>query len=382
MYTKISIEKLCTEYGTKMLSIDSELKDSYSRDTKVCVQCSIHGCNETVSKTLRNLFTNKNFGCKIHSKVLKGNKIKKTKHEFNLDKATNQDDGKRYSYEQLSIMECRPTLFEICHKLKITQYHNLQKSALIEAIVERQNKLDQLQGISEYNEEVHQDNNQITVYETIQSKNTNGRSNLTQHLKTQFLEKHYHFEFDNQVWVQGKSVANFLEYKEPSLAIRDMIDVDDKKMFHEFPEHIKIDIMRNQKIKENCHKLDSKTMFINENGLWKILYRTKMPIATGKKRALEEVYVATTKMYESKGIYKIGKSDNSKKRIKNMNTSRIPEDEMYICHFASCYDGLKTEKLIHNTLNNYRVVPNREFFKLSLSEIKQVVDDVCFESHL
>ena len=65
-----------------------------------------------------------------------------------------------------------------------------------------------------------------------------------------------------------------------------------------------------------------------------------------------------------------------------MNTSRIPEDEMYICHFASCYDGLKTEKLIHDTLNNYRVVPNREFFKLSLSEIKQVVDDVCFESHL
>ena len=153
-----------------MLSIDSELKDSYSRDTKVCVQCSIHGCNETVSKTLRNLFTNKNFGCKIHSKVLKGNKIKKTKHEFNLDKATNQDDGKRYSYEQLSIMECRPTLFEICHKLKITQYHNLQKSALIEAIVERQNKLDQKQGISD------------------------------------------HFEFDNQMWVQGKSVAIFLEY--------------------------------------------------------------------------------------------------------------------------------------------------------------------------
>ena len=274
MYTKISIEKLCTEYGTKMISIDSELKDSYSRDTKVCVQCSIHGCNETVSKTLRNLFTNKNFGCKIHSKVLKGNKIKKTKHEFNLEKATNQDDGKRYSYEQLSIMECRPTLFEICHKLKITQYHNLQKSALIEAIVERQNKLDQLQGMIEYDEEVHHVENQILNTETIQSK-TNVTSDLTKELKTQFLEKHYFFEYDNQLWVQGKSVATFLEYKEPSLAIRDIVDSDDKKMFHEFPEKTRIDMSGKVcgKGTSDHHNIDPKSMFISSTGMLDLFMR-------------------------------------------------------------------------------------------------------------
>ena len=106
-----------------------------------------------------------------------------------------------------------------------------------------------------------------------------------------------------------------------------------------------------------------------------------MPIATGKKRGLEEVYVATTKVYESKGIYKIRKSENSTRRINNMNTARLPEDDMFICHFATCYDGLKTEKLIHSKLNEYRVSPTCEFFKLSLADIKQVVDAVCSQSY-
>lgn len=161
MYTKASIEQLCTEHGTVMLSIDSEPKESYSRETKVTVQCCVHGCNETVSKTARNLFMNKNFGCKSHGNVLKGKKIKQTKQNLNLDKATSQDDGRRYTYEQLCIMECRPSLFDICHRLKITQYHNLQKNALIEAIVERQNEIDSLQGIEEYKDNVPQDNNEF-----------------------------------------------------------------------------------------------------------------------------------------------------------------------------------------------------------------------------
>ena len=44
--------------------------------------------------------------------------------------------------------------------LKITQYHNLPKNALIEAIVERQNELDLLQGIKVYKHDVPRRNNE------------------------------------------------------------------------------------------------------------------------------------------------------------------------------------------------------------------------------
>ena len=51
----------------------------YSRDTKVTVQCCVRDCEETVTKSLRNLFTSKNFGCKAHSGKLPGQKSRKQK---------------------------------------------------------------------------------------------------------------------------------------------------------------------------------------------------------------------------------------------------------------------------------------------------------------
>jgi len=290
MYTKASIEQLCTEHGTTLVSIESEPKESFSRETKVTVQCCVHGCNETVSKTARNLFMNKNFGCKLHGKVLKGVKIKKTKHNLNLDKATSQDDGKRYTYEQLCIMECRPSLFDICHRLKITQYHNLQKNALIEAIVERQNELDCLQGIEEYKDDVPHGNNEtveinkISDTGIVNSSQSNETKYLTQQLKTQFLEKNYFFEFNNQVWVHGKSVCEFLEYKDPSVAIHDMIDLEDKKMFCQFPENIRTDISTSH-LSVNCY-IDPNIIFITSTGMLELFMRSRLPLAHKMKRWL------------------------------------------------------------------------------------------------
>ena len=143
MYTNNSVKSLCQEYDVLLISIDSN-KETYSRETKITFQCCVHDCEQTVSKSLRNVFLNKNFGCKAHCGKFKGQKIKKTKNELNLEIASENDTGKRYTYEQLCIMECRPSLFNICHELKITQYLNLPKGTLIEAILERQNKLDTL----------------------------------------------------------------------------------------------------------------------------------------------------------------------------------------------------------------------------------------------
>ena len=182
MYTKIEIEQLCTEQGALLVSIDST-KEKISRDTKVTVRCCALGCEETISKTARNLFSNKNFGCKIHCGQLKGQKIRKTKGEINLEVAIEKDTGKRYTHEQLCNMECRPSLFNICHELKITQYHNSPKCVLIDAIIERQSQLDTLRGDTEVKEE------QVSV----QSEDNTSDSVDLLKVQKEFLQSHFFF---------------------------------------------------------------------------------------------------------------------------------------------------------------------------------------------
>ena len=120
------------------------------------------------------------------------------------------------------------------------------------------------------------------------------------------------------------------------------------------------------------------TFFINENGVIELIKRSNQPKATGKpKREMEEVYVATTALYEKEEIYKIGKSYNSKKRIHDMNSGRIPSDEMYLCHVVECNDALKAESHVHTVLKEYRISHKREFFKLDINEIVKTVNNVC-----
>ena len=91
---------------------------------------------------------------------------------------------------------------------------------------------------------------------------------------------------------------------------------------------------------------------------------------------IEQVYIATTALYEKKQVYKIGKAECSVKRLKSLNTGRAPDDDLYLCHVAHCYNAIKMEKMIHAALNEYRLSPNREFFKHSFDKIKSVVDGI------
>ena len=317
MYTKIAVDQLCAEYGTVLVSIDSIPKESYSRNTKVTVQCCVSECIEPVSKTLRNLFTSKNFGCKVHCKSFKGEKIKKTKGNLNLEIASSNDDGKRYTYEQLCKMEFRPSLFDICHKLKITQYHNMNKNSIIDAVIERQNNLDRLKGTT--NETIEPNISEITEHiDSVEDVN------LTKDLKTQFLEKHYFFKNDGQVWTQANLVADFLEYKDASSAIRDLVDNDDKIYFKDFPPKTRLNIsnaMKKVGVSPQNHRLQQKTLFITSTAILELFMRSKLPLARlMKKWLINEVIPSII----STGTYSLNPSSLSKMSIQTAVAEPCP----------------------------------------------------------
>ena len=181
------------------------------------------------------------------------------------------------------------------------------------------------------------------------------------------------------MWVQARKVAQFLEYKDIKTMLKH-VSLINRIEFQNFPKVVRNNILHIfHQTSSSSVGMQPRATFVNEKGLCQILNRSNKPVATGTKRKLEEVYVATTSVYESQGVYKIGKSENSKKRIRNMNVSRLPDDEMYVCYVATCDDALQAEKMIHSILSKYRVVPNREFFKLSIGEITNVVDNICME---
>jgi len=77
------------------------------------------------------------------------------------------------------------------------------------------------------------------------------------------------------------------------------------------------------------------------------------------------------------GIYKIGMTKRSpEERLKEANVSDTfkPPTPYEILYSVQTTDGIEKEKLIHSILKDYRVVNNREFFKVEKEKIKELFD--------
>ena len=332
MHTRDDIEQLCKHYATELLSIESEPKKKYNREVKVTIKCCVAGCIGTVTKTIRNHFLTKNFGCEKHALSITNQKTIASKQQNSRDRVR-YFEGKKKEHQSHVIPNSQEN--EVICDSDVTSEKGTHKSKMLDA------------------------------------------TDLTQELKNNFFKKHRFFEYDERRWTKANDVARFLEYLDAANMIYHHVAEKDKLSFKNFPQNIQMKI---KVLYGAVSTIQAQTMFINENGITKLINRSHKPVATGQKRKIEEVYVATSSLYEKQNVYKIGKSVNSKKRIETMNTSRHPDDEMYLCHVATCNDALKYEQLIHDQLEKYRVVPNREFFQVSLEKIISVVNDVCDKS--
>ena len=87
------------------------------------------------------------------------------------------------------------------------------------------------------------------------------------------------------------------------------------------------------------------------------------------------------KVYQHYGdnVFKLGKSKDVIARLKGYITSYVKPVEL---KFVSklCKDCARAEKTIFTRLDNYRIVNNREFFKIdkdvAIDVIEQVIDEI------
>lgn len=77
------------------------------------------------------------------------------------------------------------------------------------------------------------------------------------------------------------------------------------------------------------------------------------------------------------GLLKIGYTKNTPeeraKQISNATGVPIPYKVEWAFH---CYDGFSLEQEVHHKLGEYRVNNNREFFQISLDEVKDTVAEL------
>jgi len=99
--------------------------------------------------------------------------------------------------------------------------------------------------------------------------------------------------------------------------------------------------------------------------------RKNEPLPSSSK--VDRVYIASSDSYASESIYKIGYTSNVKARLSQMNTSHTKDDSMRIIQTWNTENGATLEKQVHAELDGYRLSHDREFFKVPITLIVDVI---------
>ncbi|CCU56117.1 N1R/p28-like protein [Choristoneura rosaceana entomopoxvirus 'L'] len=85
------------------------------------------------------------------------------------------------------------------------------------------------------------------------------------------------------------------------------------------------------------------------------------------------IYIATSTRYAQINNFKLGHTNDLYSRQSNFNSSHIEQDMFYICFFDKVFDMHKTEKLLHEILDDFRDKKNKEMFVIHYTYLLDIV---------
>jgi len=95
----------------------------------------------------------------------------------------------------------------------------------------------------------------------------------------------------------------------------------------------------------------------------------------------EYIYIITSKQYAEQKIFKVGRTNDTKKRLVSLNTSNITDNQqLYVCDKFPCFNACKVEETLFLILHNYRYTTKREFFVFNYNSLKKLVECVCIHN--
>ena len=186
-----------------------------------------------------------------------------------FDNTFTYNPHRNYTLEDFSSLSVTKVQ-SIANTLNIRNVKRYKKEELIPVLLhkheERQNQFINVQ----------QETVEKEVDGTMESKSENDITTdaleFTEQLKTKFREI-VHCKYNNDVWFQASSIADFLEYENTRKAIVDHVDVNDKTNWH-FISSLTVTFGSSKK--GNLHP---ETIFINQYGIFDLVTKSRMPLA-------------------------------------------------------------------------------------------------------
>ena len=87
----------------------------------------------------------------------------------------------------------------------------------------------------------------------------------------------------------------------------------------------------------------------------------------------EYVYCLSNPDY-SENLYKIGFTNNPQRRVEELYSTGVPSN--FVIEFIiQTPDGKKLERIIHEKLKNYRTNTHREFFRIPMTTLKNILEN-------
>lgn len=234
---------------------------------------------------------------------------------------------------------------------------------------------------------------------------------------------------NNKHWFKGKDIARLLEYKNTDGALRDHVDNNYKILLHNLYD--RFNPLKSKGLRGN----QKNTIYINEAGLYQLIFSSKQDIAINfKKWVLEDmlpkirkigqeqfllqlqesrlqiqekdkllqnaeaklnrlnllnienlsfkkklsknetIYIVSTYAYSIQGIYKIGRTKNMKSRNSSHNTTHAPGDKVKILAEYKVNDSTLSERNIHNKLAGLALKDETEIFMCPFDMLNSLVD--------
>lgn len=86
------------------------------------------------------------------------------------------------------------------------------------------------------------------------------------------------------------------------------------------------------------------------------------------------VYIATTRSYAKKNIFKVGCTTRLEKRMSGYQTGRSSDDKYCYVYLMKCVDSRAMEQLIFTRLKQFAHEDNKELFQIHLETLKSIID--------
>ena len=169
-------------------------------------------------------------------------------------------------------------LLGISKILQVRSAKQYSKIALINAIVQKHTN--RVHGLSNDETKEHEetkgyeetkDHEETSIVETSSQQVASDALSFTEQVKQKFMEIR-HYRLGDNIWFHANSVASYLEYQDCRKAVYTSVDSCDKICYEDLISQVRA-------TDPDLGNLQPETIFINQDGVFNLTMRSKMPLA-------------------------------------------------------------------------------------------------------